>query len=363
MYIYILCIIGVFLISMVCGAISIPLLLKYSKAKKLYDIPNARKIHHNAVSRLGGVSFMPSMFLSFAIALLFLDTKEHLITINIWSLYFLISVLLVYGMGIIDDVLGLAPCTKFVIQIIAACIIPFSGLYINNLYGFMGIYEIPYYIGFPLTVLVMVFIDNAINLIDGIDGLAASISIMALSGFLYIFYSQEIWSYAILISGLIGVLISFFYFNVFGDASKNRKIFMGDSGSLTLGFILGFLCIKYSMNNSLVIPSHKFHFIMTFTMIIVPMFDVVRVFAVRIFHHKSPFMADKSHIHHKFMRAGLSQHHTLVAIILISLFYIFMNKLLLCTVCSTAVFFIDVCVFAVINLILNYFIKKKEIQT
>ncbi len=359
MYIYILCIIGVFLISMVCGAVSIPLLLNYSKVKKLYDIPDARKIHHSAVSRLGGIAFMPSMFLSFAAALLFLDSNEHLITINLWSLYFLISIMLIYVMGIIDDVFGLTPSTKFLIQIIAACILPLSGLYINNLYGFMGIHEIPYYIGFPLTVLVIVFIDNAINLIDGIDGLAASISVIALGGFLYMFCCQRIWSYAILIAGLIGVLVSFLYFNIFGDAGKNRKIFMGDSGSLTLGFIIGFLCVKYSMDNNLVIQSHKFHFIMTFTMIIVPMFDVVRVFTVRIFHHKSPFVADKSHIHHKFMKAGMTQRQTLVTIILISVFYVLLNKLLLCCLCSTVIFFIDVFVFAAINLVLNRFIRRK----
>ena len=134
--------------------------------------------------------------------------------------------------GIVDDILGLSPLIKFIVQIIAACALPLSGLYINNMYGFFGIHEIPYYIGFPLTVLTIVFIDNAINLIDGIDGLAASLSIIALSGFLYMFIVQNVWSYSILIAGLIGVLVAFMYFNLFGSAENNRKIFMGDSGSL-----------------------------------------------------------------------------------------------------------------------------------
>ncbi|MDO4161208.1 MAG: MraY family glycosyltransferase [Prevotellaceae bacterium] len=360
MNIYTFCIIGVFLISTICGLVFIPIILNFCKKRRLYDIPNERKVHHNAVPRLGGISFMPSMFISFAIALAFLNSSEQLITVNLWSFYFLISILLIYCMGIIDDVLGLTPLTKFIVQIIAACILPLSGLYINNLYGFMGIYEIPYIVGFPLTVLAIVFIDNAMNLIDGIDGLAASLAIIALIGFLYIFVTQGVWSYSILIAGLIGVLVSFLYFNLFGEVEKNRKIFMGDSGSLTIGFILGFLCIKYSMDNVLVMSDHKFSFIMAFTLLIVPMFDVVRVFLVRIYHHKSPFTADKNHIHHKFMKAGCSQHKTLVMILMLAVFYIFLNHYLLCVLSNTIVFVVDVVIYIGLNLILNYFIKKKE---
>ena len=253
---------GIFLMSAVCGLISIPIILNFCKAKKLYDLPNARKIHHNAIPRLGGIAFIPSMFLSFAIVIAIISSTEKLIVINLWTIYFLISMLLIYGMGIIDDVIGLSAMVKFVIQIVAACFIPLSGLYINNLYGFCGIGEIPYLIGFPLTVLTIVFIDNAINLIDGIDGLAASLSIIALSGFLYIFITQEVWAYSFLIAGLIGVLVAFLYFNLFGSIEKNRKIFMGDAGSLTLGFFLGFLCIKYTMQNPSVILEHKYNFLM-----------------------------------------------------------------------------------------------------
>lgn len=360
MNIYFIWIIGVFIISAVCGFIFIPIILNFCKAKKLYDIPNARKIHHNAIPRLGGVTFMPSMFIAFAVALSVINTTDKLIQINLWSFYFLISIVLIYAMGIIDDVLGLSPLIKFIVQIVAACLLPLSYLYINNFYGFMGIHEIPYIIGFPLTVLVIVFIDNAINLIDGIDGLAASLSIMAFAGFLYIFASQGVWSYAILIAGLIGVLFAFLYFNLFGDPEKNRKIFMGDAGSLTLGFILGVLCVKSSMYNSTVMPRHEFDFIIPFTLLIVPMFDVVRVFMVRIYHKTSPFKADKKHIHHKLMRAGLSQHKALVCIILLAAAYIAGNCLLLRVMTNTYVFLIDVLTYIIFNLALNRKIRRRE---
>lgn len=363
MSIYVIGTIVVFIISATCGLVFIPAILNFCKAKNLYDIPNARKVHKNAVPRLGGISFMPSMFLSFAVALLYINSSEELITINLWSLYFLISILLIYGMGITDDILGLSPLVKFVVQIVAACMLPFSGLYLNNMYGFMGVHEIPFFIGAPLTVLAIVFIDNAINLIDGIDGLAASLSIIALVGFLVIFITQDVWTYAILIAGLIGVLVAFLYFNLFGDPDKNRKIFMGDSGSLTLGFILGFLCVKYSMQNPNVIIKHDIDFIMAFTLLIVPMFDVVRVFMVRIYHKKSPFLADKRHIHHKFMAAGLSQHQTLLTIIAIALAYIALNYNLLQHMSNTCVFIVDVALYIILNLILNALISRKAAQT
>lgn len=362
MNIYIFCIVGVFIISAICGFLFIPLILNFCKSRKLYDIPDARKIHSNAIPRLGGISFMPSMLLSFAAAMYVINTTDRHVTINLWSIYFLLSMLMIYVMGIVDDILGLSPLIKFIVQIIAACTLPLSGLYINNMYGFLGIYEIPYYIGFPLTVLTIVFIDNAINLIDGIDGLAASLSIMALSGFLYMFIIQNVWNYSILIAGLIGVLVAFMYFNLFGSAEKNRKIFMGDSGSLTLGYLLGFLCVKYSMNNTAVMPHHKFDFIIAFTLLIVPMFDVVRVFMMRIYHKRSPFSADKTHIHHKFINAGCSQHTALVAIVALAVFYVVANHFMLMIMSNTAVFLIDVAIYIGVNLILNYRIMKRQPQ-
>ena len=361
MGIYVFWMVAVFLISAACGFIFIPIILNFCKEKQLYDIPNARKIHRNAVPRLGGVAFMPSMFIAFAIAVAVISSTDRLVTINVWSLCFMLSLVLIYAMGIVDDILGLSPAVKFAVQIVAACILPLSYLYINNFYGFMGLHEIPYVIGFPLTALAIVFIDNAINLIDGIDGLAASLAIIALAGFMYIFASQEVWSYAILISGLIGVLVAFLYFNLFGDASKNRKVFMGDAGSLTLGFILGVLCVKYSMYNPQTKVVHNFDFIMPFTLLIVPMFDVVRVFTVRIWHGCSPFKADKRHIHHKFMRAGLTQHQALCSIVALAVAYILANHLLLKVMANTYVFMIDIVVYVALNLVLNRFIHKKEL--
>ncbi len=358
MSIYLLCVIGVIAISALCGFIFIPAILNYCEVHQLYDFPNARKVHQNAVSRLGGISFLPSMFIAFVIALIIISTTSPLISINLWTFNFLVGLLLIYGVGIVDDVIGLSAKTKFVVQIVAACILPASGLYINNLYGFLGINEVSYAVGFILTVFIIVFITNAINLIDGIDGLAGSLSIMALLGFLYIFYRQEIWAYSILIAGLIGVLIPFLYFNLFGKQEKNRKIFMGDSGSLTLGYIMGFLCVKYSMENTSVMTQRMFNFFLPYTLLLVPMFDVVKVFFVRIWHKASPFVADKNHIHHKLLDTGLSQHQTLLVIIGIELFYIVLNCLLFEKISISLIFLIDAITYAIISLVIDY--KSKQ---
>lgn len=313
--------------SALCGFLFIPALLSFCKKKNLYDMPNQRKVHKCLVPRLGGIAFMPSMLIAFFIVTLIMGSQavDSKITISSWTLGLLISLLLVYGVGIVDDLIGLDAKVKFVIQIVASAILPLCGLYINNLYGLFGLHEIPFCVGFPLTILVFVFIDNAMNLIDGIDGLAASLSILALGGFLYSFMHNGLVVYAVLIAGLVGVLTAYLYFNVFGNPEKNRKIFMGDSGSLTLGFILAFLFVKTSMNNPHVMPFSATRVILAYSLLIVPTFDVVRVVIHRLRIGKPIFDADKSHIHHKLMAAGLSQHRTLGAILLLELCFVVIN--------------------------------------
>ncbi len=348
-----------FLISVLCGFVFINAILKFCQARKIFDIPNSRKIHSKAVPRLGGVAFIPSMLIAIIFALSFIDTEGRFVSFNLWTIYFLIGITLIFWTGTIDDIIGLTPIWKFIMQIIAASFLPLSGLYINSLHGVFGIHEISFAVGLPLTILVMVFINNAINLIDGIDGLAACISLLALSGFLYFFTSHGVITYSILIASLLGVLVAFLYFNIFGDAQKKNKIFMGDSGSLSLGYILGFLCVKCSMENQTVISCNDADFIMAYSLIAIPMLDAVRVFIVRISHHVSPFKADNIHIHHKFMRMGLTQHQTLAAVIAIAICYIALNYLMVDIVNNTVIILVDIIVYAILNAVLNRRMKEK----
>ena len=360
-----LLIIAAFVLSALCGFFFIPVIMNFCKEKNIYDIPNSRKMHKKAIPRLGGFAFLPSMFLAFlgtVFAYAYSSVNEQEVTLSLWSLYFFVSLVLIYGVGLVDDLIGLNAKTKFLFQIMAAVLMPVAGLYYNNMYGFLGIHEVPYAIGAPLTVFLIVFITNSINLIDGIDGLAAGLSFIALGGFLVCFMAEGMWLYGILIAGLMGVLVPFLYFNLWGDPEKNRKIFMGDSGSLTLGFILGFLAVKYSMDNPNVMFWRPDCLLLSYTFIIVPTFDVVRVSAIRYFHHTPVFKADKNHFHHKLMRAGLTQHQALIALLLLALFYIGLNLCLNEVASVTLVVVCDIVAWVLVHRVVNAFIRKNGQQ-
>ena len=347
---------GAFLVSLTCGLVFTPLILDFCKRKRLYDIPNERKVHKNATPRLGGISFFPSMLTAFFIVLLFTPiVVQDTLPVNVWSAVFLMGLMLIYGIGIVDDLVGLKATTKFIAQIASASLLPFAGLYVNNLYGMFGIYEIPYWLGVPLTVFIIVFIDNAINLIDGIDGLAAGLSLIALGGFLAYFniYSVYVYTYTIIIAGMMGALVAFAYFNLFGKAERNNKIFMGDSGSLSLGFTLGFLAVKCAMDNQNIWPYRPEAIIVPLSLLFVPTADVVRVTLFRLRHRKPLFDADKNHIHHQLMRTGLNQHQTLVIILLLAVWYIVMNWLLYMVLPITVIVIADILLYCIVNLCIN----------
>jgi len=347
---------GAFFLSMICGLIFTPLILDFCKRKKLYDLPSERKVHKNAIPRLGGISFLPSMMIAFTIMLLYFTWyRDKEIALNTWSASYIMGVGIIYLTGIVDDLIGLKAKSKFLVQIITACLLPMAGLYINNLYGLFGIDTIPYFIGVPLTIFVLVFIDNAINLIDGIDGLAAGLSLIALTGFLiyFIHYGVFVHTYSVLVAGMMGALIAFLYFNLFGRVERNTKIFMGDSGSLSLGFTLGFLAVKCAMSNTAIWPIRPEGIIVSLTLLFVPIADVVRVTLFRLRHGRPLFDADKNHIHHKLMRAGLSQHQTLVFILLLSIGYAILNSLLFPLISTTLLVIIDIALFCVVNVLIN----------
>ncbi len=353
-----------FVLSALCGFISIPVILDFCKRKRLYDIPNERKVHANAIPRLGGICFMPSMLLAFVGSIFFLDYQAGLdkLDISLWSIMFFISLMLIYVTGIIDDIIGLNAVTKFTVQVVAASFLPLSSLYINNLYGFLGIHEIPFWVGAPLTVFTIVFIDNAINLIDGIDGLAGGLSLLALGGFLFCFTVEDLWVYSILIAGLMGVIVAFLYFNIWGKVEKNTKLFMGDSGSLTLGFILGFLFVKFAMDNPMVMPFRTDSLMLSLTLLIIPMFDVVRVVLVRLHHRKPLFSADKNHIHHRLMQAGMTQHQVLITILLFAVAYAVINLFLyqIVGLILTWIILIDIVIYVLFHHMVSSFIASAK---
>lgn len=351
---------GAILISMGCGFAFIPAITKFCLENEFYDQPNGRKIHLQPIPRLGGISFVPGMLLT-SVAELFLISSgsQREVQVSLWSLYFIISLLIIYATGIIDDLVGLNATVKFSIEIAATCILPAANLYINNLYGLFGIYTIPFWIGAPLTILVLVFTCNAINLIDGIDGLSASLTVIALIGFFICFFKEGLCYYCIMIAALIGVLIPYLYYNLFGSTEKRNKIFMGDSGSLSLGFILGFLAVKLCMESPRISYDPN-RIVWALSLLAVPCFDVVRVFFFRIIHGRSPFQPDKNHIHHKLMACGLSQHQALVTIVILQLLIIAANIALVDIVSSSVILCADVAMYIIFNFVANLVSNQKS---
>lgn len=359
--IYLLILIA-FVISIVFSMLIIPRILIVALTKRLFDIPDERKIHTGAVPRLGGISFAPIILftLAFISAISYLGYLQGLpippnIISHVTPDFYLLTcgLILLYLAGIKDDLIGLHYSTKFIIQILAASLLPLSGLWLNNLYGLFGMHELPAWLGMPLTIFVIVFICNAINLIDGIDGLASGLSGVSLMVLGVLFLHNQMWTYATLAFSTLGVLIPFFYYNVFGQVEHGRKIFMGDTGSLTLGYILAFLCIRYAVYNPEVTPYSTSAILVAFSTLIVPMFDVIRVMLIRLRSNKGLFSPDKNHIHHKFLKMGCKPHGALLYILGISIFFSGLNIILAPFANINILFLTDIILWTALNLCLD----------
>ena len=353
-----------FVISAYIARLIIPRILLISFRKKLFDMPDERKVHKRAIPRLGGVSFFPTILLSCCAVLVIRTLTGYEISTLLASyilpefLVLICGMVLLYLTGIADDLVGVRYRQKFIVQILCASLFPAVGLWINDLYGLFGIDFISPYIGIPLTILTIVFITNAINLIDGIDGLASGLSSVALLVFGFLFIEKGLWIYSMLAFSTFGVLVPFFYYNVFGSAEHARKIFMGDTGSLTLGYILSFLAIKYSQNTES-IPVTQGAVVIAFSTLIVPAFDVVRVVIVRIYNGKSPFEPDKNHIHHQFLAMGFTVRQAMLLILLVSCVFSGINILLMPYVDNTLMLIGDIVVWIGLNLWWSNVRRKK----
>ena len=353
-------------ISAVIGIYTIPRIVRLSRELHLYDLPDSRKVHTIPVPRLGGVAFLPTVIIS--IAAVVAVASRFGITIGSLSeagapqhfVAYLAGAMMLYCLGIYDDVHGVGYKLKFAIQIFAAFLLCVSGLWIASFDHIFYIDRIPYWIGMPLTVIFVVYITNAINLIDGIDGLASGLSAISLfvAILLCMMSGDIIW--AMLAIAYLGVVLTFFCFNVYGG--KN-KVFMGDAGSLTLGYTLSFIVLHFWQAHPVWNPYlHNIGIIILSTLII-PMLDVVRVMMSRIRDGRNPFLPDKNHIHHKLMRTGLSGRMTMLTILVISIAFIVSNYLVASFLSQTLMVVLDIFFFILMHLIINFFIRRKEKNT
>lgn len=357
-------ILGVFAVGAFFTGLLIPQILLIAFQKKLFDVPDERKIHRLPVPRLGGIAFAPVIFFSmafvFGLNLIYDSELVGDVRQNIIQLVFSSCVLIVlFLIGIADDLIGVKYRAKFFGQILCGLLLAVSGLTMDSLHGFLGINDIPLWLGYSITVFLTVFITNAINLIDGIDGLASGLSAVAL-----MFYGVILWyfgqhTFSLLAFATVGTIVPFFYYNVFGKAEKFQKIFMGDTGSLTVGALLTVLSIKLAMVQPIGGLYRANPLVLAFAPLMVPCLDVVRVFFHRVRVGKNPFLPDKSHIHHKIMNLGLSQRQAMIVIIFGAFLLGSINILVSSYVNVNILLPLDLVIYLFVNNLITMQIKKR----
>ncbi len=295
-------------IKIICATITawvftmyvIPSLIKIAEIKNLYDTSNGRKSHTGTIPNLAGIAIFGAFIISYC---LFGDFKETTIK------YILAALSFVFMIGAKDDIVELTPYKKFAGQIIAAFIVVYLGeIRLTSFYGIFGISTLPEIFSILFSMITVVFIINAFNLIDGINWLAGGVSLVVSTTFGYWFYVHGYWDYTIMCACIFGSIVAFLKYNY-----SPAKIFMGDSGSLSLGLLTAVLAIIFIEESGKIVfasASMPFHVIsgpaLAISILIIPIFDTLRVFTLRILKRRSPFSADRNHHHHRLLDLGFT---------------------------------------------------------
>ena len=284
---------------------AIPIIIQVVREKKLFDEPDERKVHKMVIPTLGGLGIFAGFILATLLGA----------PVNSGELqYYVAAAVVIFFLGIKDDILILSAAKKFIGQLVAAgIIIQFGGIQITNMHGFLGIHEIPHIASIIFTLFTIIVIVNSFNLIDGVDGLAGCLGLLTalVFGSYFTYIGQTM--YAVMAFSLAGSLIGFLIFN-FSPA----KIFMGDTGSLLIGLVNSIMVVKFI--NFAGDPASLLPFkaapALGMAILIVPLFDTLRVFSLRILDRRSPFSPDRTHVHHFLLDLGFS--HKKVTLLCVS---------------------------------------------
>lgn len=283
---------------------AIPAIIHAAQEKKLFDFPDERKLHRQPVPSLGGIGIFSGFITAFLLTASFTE-------FSVRFQYLLAAALVIFFVGLKDDLLVISPFKKFLGQVLAAAIICLKGgLVITSMDGLLGIYELPEMAGYLLTMVTIVVIINAYNLIDGVDGLATVLSLISCGFFAVYFSLNDYMAYACMATALIGALLAFLIFN-----AQPARIFMGDTGSMMLGLLHAMMVIQF-INTAPTAPVFPVAAApaVGFAVMFVPLFDTLRVFSFRMLRGTSPFTPDRNHIHHILLRFRLS-HNRVVALL------------------------------------------------
>ncbi|MGN0186601.1 MAG: glycosyltransferase family 4 protein [Paludibacteraceae bacterium] len=304
------------LITAALGAAFMPTVIRVAKEKKFVVKPNKRTSHVGLVPTVGGLDIFIS-FLIFFVVFAF----NHLP----YSHYLLVGVTLILITGFIDDLIDLTVGGKLFGELLAGLfLIVFADVRMTSLFGLFGIGELPRVWSYLLSFATFIVITNALNLIDGVDGLASGLGMLYCCVFAVYFQLVGDWNTAMLGYALLGALAVFFCYNVFGGT--RRKIFMGDSGSLLLGFMISWFVFRFMCLNAEGAIPEVYQVqaapAVAFCILFVPLFDTLRVMMTRIKKHKSPFSADRNHIHHLLLSLGLQHRQVTCVLFGVSLLFV-----------------------------------------
>lgn len=340
-------------LSLFITFILLPSIVDISRARSLVAVPNDRTSHKNEVPVLGGLGVFIGFIISCLIFLSFSSFPRFQ--------YLFCGLIIIFFVGFKDDVVGISPMKKFFGQVVAALIIiEFGQIRITDLHGFLGVHQISYTVSLFLTLVTMVGVTNCFNLMDGIDGLSASLGILSAAAFGWWFFRFGQYDWSVLSAGLIGALIAFFYFNVFG---KRYKIFMGDTGSLLLGYLMSVMAIEFNEFNinfsgSFAIPSTP---AIAVGILIIPVFDTLRVSASRMLKGGSPLLPDKTHIHHYLLCLGFSHLSATVILFITGAMFVALSFMLMKL--NSAILLLILLSLAAILSYITIFLANKKIRT
>lgn len=310
----VLWLISAFILAFIAAYKTFPTILYVAEQKHLMDEPDSRSVHSNRTPTLGGIGIFISIVVVMTITGAMLSTKVLLLVMG--------GLTILFFLGLKDDLTVLSPGKKFIGQLVAAALlIGFTDTRIIGFSSILDIYTLPYWVSICFTLFVYILIINAYNLIDGVDGLAGSVALVISAVFSILFYFSGALSLATITVALIGALLAFLRFNF----SAKKKIFMGDTGSMIVGFLLAFFTVSFIGQAQTDTESAYYSAspALALALLFYPLLDTFRIFFIRVFIlKKSPFEADKNHIHHRFIQAGFSHVQTTLIIVSIALMVI-----------------------------------------
>lgn len=309
-----------FLFSFLITFFSIPTIIKISKRKNLMDEPGLRSSHLRKIPNLGGIAIFYSIGISASIFAYEL--------FDLYKFLFASMIILLY-IGVMDDIVVMRAYKKLVAQILVSTLIVVgSDIRIRSLFGIMGVYQLGYFVSVVFSIVTFIILINAFNLIDGIDGLAGGYSVICSALFGISYYRLGEYNYPLVVLSciIIGAVLAFLYYNL--SNYRTTKIFMGDTGSMLLGFLLAFTSICFiDIFIDKDLPNvPRYHLqsapVIAVAILILPIVDTLNVIFIRLCNKKSPFDADKNHIHHKLLKLNLTHRRSSFYIILYYLFIV-----------------------------------------